>query len=89
MDQLRMFAMPNHPRSARYGAGGAVMANPGPDQGVWQAQLCLTPPDGTHAAVAGNLVIAATGLNNHPSSSWRAFEKTNLLVDALAQVALS
>lgn len=89
MVQLRMFALPNHPPSALYGTGGAVMACQVPTKVFGGLSLCLTPPGGTQAADAGNLVIAAMDLSEHPSSSWRAFEKTNPLVDALAQVALS
>jgi hypothetical protein len=50
--------------------------------------VCLARPGGTHAAVAGNLVIAAKDLSKHPSSARRAFEKANPLVGTLAQFAV-
>ena len=88
MDQRRMFALPNCTRSALYGAGGAVMANQVPTTVFVGLGLCLTRPGGTHAGIAGYLVIAAMDLSEDPSSCWRAYEKTNPLVDAFAQVAV-
>lgn len=91
MDQLRMFALPNYPRSPRsalHGDGPSMIACQVPTSVFVGLNLCLARPGGTHAAVAGNLVIAAMDLNEHPSSTRRAFEKTNPLVGTLAQIAV-
>ncbi len=55
------------------------MANQVPTKVPGGLSLCLTRPDGTHAAVAGNPVIAAMDPSEDPSSCWRAYEKTNPL----------
>jgi hypothetical protein len=88
MDQLRMFALPNYPRLELHEAGSSLMVCQIPPKVFAGLSLCLARPGGTHAAVAGILVIAAMDLSEHPSSRWVAFEETNPLVDTLAQFAV-
>ena len=89
MDQLRMLALPNHSRSALYGAETSMMACQLSTKVLLGLSLSLIRPNAAYADVPGNLVIAARDRSNRPSSNWCVFEKTNHLVDAPAQCALS